>query len=84
MQGEPEAALSSLATSIAARDFGILDEMHCLVTQVDIACELRRLDLAQTAVERLEVMATGQRGLGMQVLAVNIPGEIEMVVEVAG
>jgi class 3 adenylate cyclase len=52
--------------------------MHCLVTQVDIACELRRLDLAQTAVERLEVMATGQRGLGMQVLAVQARGTLQL------
>jgi class 3 adenylate cyclase len=78
MQGEPEAALNSLATSIAARDFGILDEMHCLVTQVDIACELRRLELAQSAVERLETLATGQRGLGMQVLAVQARGTLQL------
>ncbi|HEV2027454.1 MAG TPA: hypothetical protein VGS16_02850, partial [Candidatus Dormibacteraeota bacterium] len=77
-QGQPAAALRSLETTIAAKELGLMDEMRCLTAQVEIACELGQLDLAEHAAQRVETLAEGQNGLGLQVLAVQARGTIQL------
>jgi class 3 adenylate cyclase len=78
MQGQAAAALRSLETTIAAREFGILDEMRCLTAEVDIACELGQLDTAEAAAERAALLVAGQHGLGLQVLGVQARGTVQL------
>jgi class 3 adenylate cyclase len=74
-RGEPAAALRSLETSNPS---GVLDEMRCLVVKVDLACELGELETADAAVLKAEALAAELHGLGVQVLAVQAAGTVEL------
>lgn len=78
MQGQPEAALRSLETSLTAHELGFIDEMRCLLAQTDIACRLGHLDVAARAAERTEQLAAGQHGLGLQVLGAQARGTVQL------
>jgi class 3 adenylate cyclase len=78
LQGQPEAALRSLETSLTAHDLGFIDEMRCLLAQTDIACRLGQLDVAARASDRAEQLAGGQRGLGLQVLGAQARGTVQL------
>jgi class 3 adenylate cyclase len=77
-QGQPAAALRSLETSLASRELALLDEMRSLVALVEIACELGALDVAERAAQRTETMASGQNGLGLQVLGLQARGTVQL------
>jgi class 3 adenylate cyclase len=77
-QGQPAAALRSLQTSLAAHELGLLDEMRSLVALVEIACELGALDVAERATQQTEKMASGQNGLGLQVLGLHARGVVQL------
>ncbi|HEV2035359.1 MAG TPA: adenylate/guanylate cyclase domain-containing protein [Candidatus Dormibacteraeota bacterium] len=77
-QGEPAAALRSLETTLESKQLDALDDMRCLAAVVDIACALGDIKRAEEAVQRVESMAQGQRGLGLQVLALQARGTVEV------
>lgn len=79
LRGQPDAALRSLETSLAAHELSFIDEMRCLVAQTEIASELGQLDLARRAAEQAEQIAAGQRGLGLQVLGAQARGTAQLV-----
>jgi class 3 adenylate cyclase len=74
-RGEPAAALRSLETSNPS---GVLDEMRCLAVKVDLACALGELETAEAAVLKAEALAAELHGLGVQVLAVQAAGTVEL------
>ena len=78
MQGQPEAGLRSLETSLTAHELGFIDEMRCLLAQTEIACRLGHLDVAARAAERTEQLAAGQHGLGLQVLGAQARGTVQL------
>src|SRR6202521_5191311 len=77
-QGETTAALSSLETSIAAHELGLLDEMRALVAEAGIAAELGLLDRAERAAGQVEALAAGQDGPGLRVLALQVRGNVQV------
>lgn len=77
-QGELHAALRSLETTVASQSLGLLDDMRCLAALVDIACDLEKVDVAKNALDRIEAMAQGQQGLGLQVLARQARGTLQL------
>jgi class 3 adenylate cyclase len=77
-KGEMTAALSSLETSIAAHELGLLDEMRALVAEAGIAAELGLLDRAERAAEQAESLAGGQEGPGLRVLALQARGNVQL------
>ncbi|MHB8612000.1 MAG: adenylate/guanylate cyclase domain-containing protein [Candidatus Dormibacteraceae bacterium] len=74
-QGELAAALRSLETTNPS---GVLDEMRCLSVKVDIACALGELETADAAAQKAEALAAEHRGLGVQVLAVQAVGTLQL------
>jgi class 3 adenylate cyclase len=74
-QGNPAAALRSLETTDPG---GALDEMRCAATKVEIAYGLGELEIAESALQRIETLASEHRGLGLQVLAVQARGTVEL------
>ena len=78
IKGDHVSALRSLETTIASHELGILDELRCLLTQIDLACHLHQLDVAERAAERAEALAEGQKGLGLQVLALQARGTVQL------
>lgn len=78
IRGDAAAALRSLETAIASHELGFLDEMRCLGAQIDVACHLRHLDVAERAAERAETLAAGQKGLGLRVLALQARGTLQL------
>jgi class 3 adenylate cyclase len=74
-RGEPAAALRSLEMGNPS---GVLDEMRCLAVKVDIACGLGELETADAAAVKAEALAAEHRGLGVQVLAVQAAGTVEL------
>ena len=74
-RGEPAAALRSLETSSPS---GVLDEMRCLAVKVELACGLGELEAAEAAVLKAEALAAEHAGLGVQVLAVQAAGMVEL------
>ena len=77
-QGEHTAALRSLETSLEAAQFGVLDQMRCLASVADIAGALGNIKRAEEAARQAESLAQGQRGLGLQVLALQARGTVEV------
>lgn len=78
IQGQATAALRSLEMAVGSREFGVLDEMRCLAAEVEIACDLGQLDVAERAAERVGSLAEGQRGLGLLVLGVQARGTVQL------
>jgi class 3 adenylate cyclase len=77
-QGQAAAALRSLETTIGSRELGTLDEMRSLAAEVEIACELGQMDVAERAAQRTETLGSGQSGLGLQVLEVQARGILQL------
>jgi class 3 adenylate cyclase len=77
-KGETTAALSSLETSIAAHELGLLDEMRALVAEAGIAADLGLLDRAERAAGQVEALAAGQDGPGLRVLALQVRGNVQV------
>ncbi len=74
-QGDAAAALRSLETGNPS---GVLDEMRCLAAKVDIACASGELETAEAAAQRAVAVAAEHQGLGVQVLAVQAGGTVEL------
>src|ERR1700694_2078880 len=74
-RGEPAAALRSLETSNPS---GVLDEMRCLAVKVDIACTLGDVETAESAGAKAEALAAEHRGPGVQVLAIQTVGTVQL------
>jgi class 3 adenylate cyclase len=74
-RGDAAGALRSLETSDPS---GVLDEMRCLAVKADIACELGEFEIAEAAVQKAEALAAEHHGLGVQVLAVQAGGTVEL------
>ena len=75
-RGDAAGALRSLETSDPS---GVLDEMRCLAVKVDIACGLGELETAEAAARKAEAVAAEHHGLGVQVLAVQAAGTVELL-----
>jgi class 3 adenylate cyclase len=74
-RNDPAAALRSLETSNPS---GVLDVMRCLAVKADIACGLGELETAEAAALKAEALAAEHHGLGVQVLAVQAAGTVEL------
>ena len=74
-RGDQAAALRSLQTSEAD---AILDEMRLLAAKVELACSLGDLTVAAAAMRRGEELARERTGLGLQVLAMQMRGHLEL------
>jgi class 3 adenylate cyclase len=74
-QGDPAAALRTIET---AEPGGVLDEMRSLCAKVEIACGLGKLEIAEDAAARAEMLASQQRGIGLQVLAIQARGTVQL------
>ena len=78
-RGDRGAALRSLQTSSSdPAVVGVLDAMRCLAAQAELACELGDLAAADGAVQKAEEVATGQPGIGLQVLAVQARAAVQL------
>ncbi len=77
-QGQTSAALRALeSTSLTAPRF-LLDEMRCRAAEVEIACSVGELGIAERAVKRLEELVTERSALGLRVLSVQSRGTLEL------
>lgn len=74
-QGDPAAAFRSLE---AGKPNGVLDEMRCLGVKVSTACECGEFEIAQFAAQRAEALAAEHHGLGLQVLAMQARGTVQL------
>ena len=77
-RGDGAAALRSLETSIASHELGLLDDVRSLAAQAGIACELGLHDAAEQAASQAETYAAGQSGPGLQVLALQARGTVQL------
>ena len=78
-QGQGAPALRSLeSASFSVADVGSLDRVRYLNALVAIACELNEIPLAERATSEAEEIAAAQRGPGLQVLAVQARGTVQL------
>lgn len=75
LRGDAAGALRSLETADAA---GVLEEVRCLAARTELACALGRLETAEATAQRAEAMADEHHGLGLQVLAVQARGTLQL------
>ena len=74
-EGDAMAALRTIETTEPG---GVLEEMRCLGVKVDVACGLGELEIAGLAVQRAETLAAQHRGVGLQVLAIQARGTVQL------
>ena len=77
-QGEGAAALRSLETSIGSHELGLLDDVRSLLVQAGIALELGQLQIVELAAQQAETLAANQSGPGLQVLALQVRGIVQL------
>ena len=80
-RGKAAAAMRSIETSAPA---GMLEETRCVAAKVDLACAIGDVSTASAAAERAESIAAANCGLGLQVLAAQARGTVQLAQEDAG
>jgi class 3 adenylate cyclase len=76
-RGDLPAALRSIQAATIDPAEGVLHGIRCAASEVDIAVAAGDLEAAERAAGRAEQLAEGQRGMGLQVLALQARGVVE-------